>query len=114
VLFTNRPGREPIKVLEWGLVVRGRVGDVRGYAGVDEAVRALGQLTAGDAVGAAAVVLHEGRYFGALVHSFQGNFEDLAPHEPSIHNHGGFATRSDALRALVDGSWVERYDLGAH
>lgn len=113
LLATNSPGGIPIKPLPFEVVAGVRLGAVDGWLTLDQARAALATLTDGP-TGAAAIVREGDRFLGYAVEGFGLGFgDDFEPNTAitsPLRGRSGLFWRNDALVAVVDGDFVERFD----
>lgn len=112
LLATNSPGGLPIKPLAWEFVAAGVMGPAAGWATLAAAESSVATLTAG-AAGAAAIV-HDGIRFVAFTLAEGlglGSSPALERATGTTHlrESGGVFWRHDALVAVVDGNFIERF-----
>lgn len=83
-------------------LVAGRdIGQSDGYTSLGRATAALRKITLGDAVGAAAIFEHGGRYYAqTVILDAQGG---MRPFHAMMFGERGIRFQNDAVQAIVDG-----------
>jgi len=80
------------------------LGQREGYTSLGRAIAALRLLTDGDAVGAAAVFEHDGRFYGQTLTVWSG--AHAVDYHAGAWKERGLHFANDAVRAVIDGSLV--------